>query len=56
MTAPTQPKDADIIRTWPNAWTQIHHPPAYPQLVRELKETAKKAGESAQTVIRQDKR
>lgn len=55
MTTPTQPKDVDLIRTWPNQWTQINHPPAYPKLVQELKATAKKVDASAKLAIKKDK-
>ena len=54
MTAPTQPKDDDLIRTWPNQWTQIHHPPAYPKLVEELKQAAKKVDGKSAEVLRKE--
>lgn len=54
MAAPMQPKDQDLIQTWPNAWTQIHHPPAYPELVSQLKEAAKKADRQAIETLKKE--
>lgn len=54
MTAPVQPKDSELIRTWPNQWTQDNHPPTHPELVEEFRDAAKKTDRKSVEMLKKD--